>query len=127
MTKVDIVIAFVIHILIPAIGTYFFLRLRKKMIKENLSNPPIIDLFLIFITYGGLLLVLLTALFWKWSGMASLGIFYLILFAPVVMAYIVERQRRHKTRSKFSKLTYNLAHLYFAIAPAIFFIIYIIE
>ena len=42
-------------------------------------------------------MVVLTSLFWYWSGMASLGAMYLILIAPVIMtllAIVLFRQRR---------------------------------
>jgi len=64
------------------------------MKKDNIQNKPEVELFMIFATYGGLLLVILTELFWKWSGMASLGTFYLILGAPIVMGLIFYRHNK---------------------------------
>lgn len=37
--------------------------------------------FWCYFSYGGLLQTVLTALFWYWSGMASLGFAYLVLIA----------------------------------------------
>ena len=53
---------------------------------NNIESPPFVPLFLLFVTYGGWLIVLLTKLFWVWSGMATLGIAYLILTAFLAAA-----------------------------------------
>ena len=95
------------------------------MHRENIINAPTIELFTIFATYGGLLLVTLTTFFWQWSGLASLGTFYLILAAPIVMAIIAIRQRRTKLNSKYHNWTYKSALLYFAFAPVTFIILYL--
>jgi hypothetical protein len=44
-------------------------------------SPPAVPFFVLFFTLGGWLLVLLTAWFWEWSGLASLGMLYLIFIA----------------------------------------------
>ena len=126
MTIAEIIIALTIHLLLPLIGLFYFIRLSKRMKKEEIQNAPIIELFLIFATYGGLLLVTLTALFWKWSGLASLGTFYLILGAPIAMGIISYKHRKTKKTSKYHKWTYLLGILYYAIAPVIFVILYFV-
>jgi len=117
MTNKEIIIAVIIHIIIPLIGLLSYLRLMKQMKKENIKDAPKIELFVIFSTYGGLLLVTLTTLFWKWSGIASLGTFYLILAAPILMGYIAYRHMKTRTDSRYHKMTYNFGLLYFLIAP----------
>jgi hypothetical protein len=107
MTAKEIIIALMIHLIIPSVGLFYFLRLKKQMKSENIENALIQELFLIFATYGGLLLILLTTLFWKWSGLASLGMFYLILGAPIIMGII--------------------ANSYFAIAPLIILILFLVS
>ena len=126
MTKGEVLIAVTIHLIIPIIGILFFLKLKNKMKEESIPNAPIIELFLIFTTYGGLLLVFLTALFWKWSGMASLGTFYLILVAPIIMGVVSYRARKYKIESKYYTLVYKLGFCYFGIAPATFLILFLI-
>ena len=113
MTIAEIIIALTIHLLLPLIGLFYFIRLRTRMKKEEIQNAPIIELFIIFATYGGLLLVTLTTLIWKWSGMASLGTFYLILGAPVAMGIIAYRHRKKKNDTKYHKWTYLSGILYF--------------
>ncbi len=126
MTILDIIIALAIHLLLPLIGLIYFIRLRVRMKNEEIQNAPIIELFVIFATYGGLLLVTLTALIWKWSGMASLGTFYLILGAPIAMGIISYRHRKTKKDSKYHNWSYLLGILYYAIAPVIFLMLYIV-
>ena len=75
------------------------------MTRDKISNPPTMELFAVFATYGGLVLVVLTTFFWKWSGMASLGMFYLILGAPIVMGVIAYRQYKTRQKSKYHKWT----------------------
>ncbi len=124
MTIFEIIVALTIHILLPIVGILYFIHLRNRMKKEEVKNALIIDLFIIFATYGGLLLVSLTAIFWKWSGLASLGTFYLIIGAPVAMGIISYRNRKTKKDSKYHKWTYLSGILYFVIAPVIFLILY---
>lgn len=56
------------------------------MIKQRVKLPAW-QLLVVMTTYGGWLMVLLTGLFSKWSGMASLGLFYLMLGAPFLMLF----------------------------------------
>jgi hypothetical protein len=65
----------------------------------------------------------LTNIFWLWSGLASLGTFYLILFAPFVMIWIAYQQRKIKMNSKYHNWTYLSALFYFAIAPIAFLVL----
>jgi hypothetical protein len=51
-------------------------------------SPPVVPFFVLFFTLGGWLLVLLTAWFSEWSGLASLGMSYLIFIAPVLTAVL---------------------------------------
>jgi len=87
------------------------------MIKADIQNPPILDLSFIFVTYGGLLIVTLTGFFWEWSGAATFGSIYLIFVAPIVMGTIAYRNYKQRQESKFHSGTFELAILYFIIAP----------
>jgi fatty acid desaturase len=125
MTVKEIIIVLTIHLIFPVTGLLYFLRIRGKMKSENIKNAPAIELFIIFATYGGLLLIVLTTLFWQWSGMASLGVFYLILVAPIVMGIIAYRHRQTKIISKYHTWTYRSGLLYFIIAPVTFVILFL--
>lgn len=97
------------------------------MKKQDIPNAPTAELFIIFSTYGGLLLVVLTTLFWLWSGMASLGVFYLILAAPIIMGIIAYRHRKTRTISKYHNWTYISGLLYFVIAPVTFIVLFLVS
>lgn len=127
MTSQEIVIALAIFLILPLVGLVCFLRLRKQMNKENTPNAPTTELFIIFVTYGGLMLVALMTLFWLWSGMASLGVFYLVFIAPVIMGIIAYRHRKTRTVSKYHNWTYLSSLLYFTIAPVTFILLLVSE
>jgi hypothetical protein len=93
----DEVRAILINLVVPVAGVWLFLRLRRRMLNAEIEEAPVIPLFILFATYGGLIIALLTALFCCWSGMATLGLAYLLLVAPVVMpalAIVFYRRRR---------------------------------
>src|SRR5436190_4131109 len=119
MTVLDIFLALTVYIIIPITGMLLFRRLKNKMIDARINNAPITDLTIIFGTYGGLLLLTLTVLIWPsdWSGIASLGTFYLIIVAPIVMGRIAYRHRHGSQISKYHYITFMSGILYFAIAP----------
>jgi hypothetical protein len=89
--------AILVNAVVPLVGVRLFLRLRERMRDADVPKPPDVPLFILFATYGGWLMVVLTTLFWRWSGMATIGLAYLIFVAPivtVVLAVILYRQRR---------------------------------
>ena len=124
MTTIEIIIALTIYLILPLTGLIFS---ATKETDEKRKHIKCTDNRIIFgSTYGGLLLVALTTLFWQWSGMASLGTFYLILGAPVAMGIIAYRHRKTKKDTKYHKWTYLSGILYFAIAPVMFLILYFV-
>ena len=127
MTISETIIAVIIHLAIPLTGLLVYIGMVRKMKNEKISTPPIIDLFLAFATYGGLLLVILTTLFWKWSGMASLGSFYLILVAPIIMGIISYKNYKNKKLSIYHLWVYKTGLSYFLIAPLTFLLLLIFE
>ena len=96
MTIKEIILVVIIHLIIPTIGIFLFLKLIAKMKSDKIIHPPILEFFIIFATYGGLLLVMFTSIFWKWSGLASLGTFYLIFGAPILLGFIAYQQFKKK-------------------------------
>jgi len=59
-------------------------------------------------------MVALTAIFWEWSGMASLGVFYLALIAPFVTAAAAWNLRRRRDLSVFHKSAFIAGTAYSA-------------
>jgi hypothetical protein len=85
MKPAEILIALFIHVLVPATGYMVYERLRGRLKAAGHSERFLLHLFWLFFCHGGLLLVILTILFGEWSGMASLGGFFLILVAPILL------------------------------------------
>lgn len=84
--------AVLIHLVVPAAGLQRLLRPHEEMREEGVQRPPVIPLFIIFATHGGLLLlVALAALFRYWSGMASPGPAYLLFPAPAAVPALARR------------------------------------
>ncbi len=128
MTWLEVIIALTIHLLIPLTGLSIFFFLTRKIRLDGIVEPTlIISLFFLFATYGGLLLVVLTTLFWFWSGMASLGTFYLILGAPMVMGVIAYLNFRRRQLSIYHNWTYKFGLLYFLITPVVFLVMFVLE
>jgi len=122
----EFIIGITIHILIPLIGFLYFIHFRNRMKNENIQKAPTLELFVVFATYGALLIVVLTKLFWNWSGMASLGVFYLVLVAPIMMGVISYRNRKIKMNTKYHKWIYSSGILYFVVAPLVFLLLFLI-
>ncbi|HEY8461600.1 MAG TPA: hypothetical protein VIM99_14520 [Blastocatellia bacterium] len=96
MSIEELAIVTLIHFVIPASGLGLYWRLRGRMIEAGIARPPIVHFFVLFATYGGWLLVGLTSLLWRWSGMATLGLAYLMFIAPIIMlalALLLYKQR----------------------------------
>ncbi len=126
MSFFEIILALTIYISIPLTGLIIYFRLRRQIRKEKIENAPLNELFIIFATYAGLMLLFISCLVYanSWSGMASLGIFYLIFIAPIVMGRIAYRHSKTKINSKYHNWTYISGLLYFLITPVAFLILF---
>lgn len=102
----EIVKAVLIHLVVPAAGLQWFLWLRDDMREDQVESPPVLQLFIIFATYGGLVMMALTALFWYWSGMASLGLAYLLFIAPPIMLVTAWRLYPQRGLSRYHKAAF---------------------
>ena len=120
----NIITPLVIYLLIPLAGVIYYLTLNKRMKVQKITDPPMIAMFIIFFTYGGLLTLILTSFFGGWSGMASLGMFYLIFLAPIAMIIIGVASHKKRDLSIYHRRMYNFSSLYFLIAPVAFFILF---
>jgi fructose-specific phosphotransferase system IIC component len=103
-----------IYFFIPLLGVIVFALLCRWMRRTHLQSPPFLSYFILFATFGGWLLVCLTALFWKWSGMASLGVFSLVLVAPFVTAGVAFSLRSRRALSGFHRYAYIASVAYSA-------------
>lgn len=120
-------LALIIYLVLPLVGLLYFIKTNRTMHEDGVVNGPSMEMFIIFATYGGLLLVSLTTIFWKWSGLASLGFFYLILAAPILMTIISVRHRKTRKTSKYHRFVFLSSLLYFAVTPLIIWLLLLIS
>ena len=105
-----------VNLLVPIVGLIVFVLLCRKMRRAQIQSPPDVQYAFLFLTYGGWLMVLLTSLFWEWSGMASLGVFYLVLAAPFVMAGVAISLRQSFALSVFHRVAFIASVVYCGLA-----------
>jgi len=101
-----------VNFLAPLLGVIVFVLLCRRMRRAQIQPPLDAQYFLLLVTYGGWLMVLLTDLFWEWSGMASLGVFYLVLIAPFVTAGVAFNLRSRRSLSIFHRVAYTASIVY---------------
>jgi hypothetical protein len=104
-----------VNFLVPLLGAMAFVFLCRLMRQTQIQSPPFFAYFILFATFGGWLMVCLTTLFWKWSGMASLGVFFLILVAPFVTAGAAFNLRSRRVISRFHWSAYAASIAYSAL------------
>jgi hypothetical protein len=109
----EFVVTILIYLVVPVIGLKLYFFLCQRMKDSNVESPPLAPLFLLFVSYGGWLLVILTSLFWKWSGMATLGIAYLVLLAPIIMLILTLLLFRQRKLSIYHRSTFVASIAYF--------------
>ena len=113
MVKFPEILTFLaIHLFTPALGVVVFFILCRRMMESKIVSPPFSQMFLLFFNLGGVLLVLLTGLFWEWSGMASFGFFYLALISPVLAGAVVWTLWKKKNLSNWHKTIFYLNFFY---------------
>jgi hypothetical protein len=112
MTLSKLVTAVSIHLLVPFAGVVAFLWLCRRMWQSNIPSPPYFAWFVLFATFGGWLLVVLTALFWEWSGMASIGILALAFVVPLVTTALAWTLRAQRTLSRFHRRAFTASAAY---------------
>ncbi len=106
--------ALFVHLLAPLLGLGAYARLCKKLREQGAPTVFLIELFLIFFCWGGLLMVILTSLFWQWSGMASLGCAFLLFIAPFLMGGVGIHLARLPQPAAAQRLAMRACFAYFA-------------
>ena len=114
-----------INLIIPALGLYAFNEVRLRMKDEEIERPPTVQLFILFATYGGWVLVVLTLCCWYWSGAASLGLIYLLLIAPLVTLVMAALLYRQRNLSVFHRRAFVASAAYAAVSGASIIIVVI--
>lgn len=125
MNEHEKLIPILIYLALPISGLFIFGLLVLKMYNKKISNKPISELFVVFLSYGGLLVFMLTTLFWYWSVFALVGLIYLVFIAPILHIIIIIYLRKELKTSAFHKWIYKSLIFYFFIAPSILYLLFL--
>ena len=106
-------------------GLACYLIIRYNMKKALGGDSPGLDLVIAISSYGGLLGVILTGLFWEPSGAMALGSLYLIVAAPVLMGFVGFRNRKRMAVSPYHFGLYVAGMLYVPALICAFLITYL--
>jgi hypothetical protein len=111
-------VAILIHLIIPIAGMVGFVLICWQMRKASIQNAPYFQLFSLFFGFGGWLLIFLTLCFWYWSGMATLGFFFLLLILPIVVFGCALSIFENRNSSQYHLFTLygSFAYLLFTVA-----------
>lgn len=124
MTESELLIPTLIYLALPISGLFLFGLLVLKMYNQKISNKPIAELFIVFLSYGGLLIFLLSFLFWHWSTLALIRLLYLVFIAPILHIIIIIYLRKEVKNSVFHKWIYRCLISYFIIGPSSFYLLF---
>ncbi|HEY1792853.1 MAG TPA: hypothetical protein VGG34_08035 [Opitutaceae bacterium] len=110
--RIDWAAGLAVNLIPPAVGIVLFILLCRRMKRSAILSPPFLTFFVLFFCIGGWLMVGLTALFWEWSGMASLGAGFLVLVSPFLVGTmaLVARSKRTTSRYHFAAVATGVAY-----------------
>ena len=111
----DWIVFLFVHIVVPLLGIATYLTLLRKMRHRAVPNAPTKELFWVFGTYGVLIILVLTSLMWKWSGMASLGAFASMTIGPVITGIAAISVYKNRNLTPYHQLTFWLSVGYIGI------------
>ena len=82
------------------------------MHRRDIPEPPYITYLFLFSVLGGWLMILLTGLFWYWSGMASIGALFLALISPFVASIFAFVLAGVRSDSVFHRWAFRISLCY---------------
>lgn len=83
---------------------------------ERVENPPNAYLLILFITYGGWLLMLLSVGLWYFAGVMKPAIVYLMFLAPLVTFIMAALLFRRRKASLYHKIAFLASLAYGVVA-----------
>jgi hypothetical protein len=113
-----VIIPLLIYVLVPVIGLVAFVWASRRVPVSELTS--VVPMFSAAFCCGGLLLVVLTSFFWQWSGMASIGMFFLMLVGTPTMILQALWLTSRKDRGAYTLWAWRLS-LGFPLAMASIF------
>jgi hypothetical protein len=120
MNEPPIIAGLAVNILVPLLGIVVYVLFCRKMLSSGVEMPPVFSYFLLFAIYGAWLIVILTGFFWEWSGMASLGVFFLLLIAPFLTGGSALILRGRRRISLYHRCAFALSGFYSCVLPLAF-------
>jgi hypothetical protein len=108
-----------INVGVPAAGFLLYESLCRRIDRSGIEKPPKAALFILFSVFGGWLLIILTLLFWYWSGMATLGFFGLLFVAPLVIGPMSFYLYQRRAYSKFHSAAFIASVVYICFIVAV--------
>ena len=85
---------------LPIAGVVY-IRLIRKMRREQITAIPKFSLFMLFLICGTLLMEILLGISGMWSGASTAGFIFLLFVAPALCGMIAWRHRHHSEISKY--------------------------
>jgi hypothetical protein len=119
MHEPPLIAGLAVNLLVPLLGVMAYVLLCGKMLRLGIEMPPVISWFVLFAVYGAWLIVVLTGFFWEWSGMASLGVFFLLLGAPFLTLGIALILRKRWAISIFHRTAFVMSAFYTCLMPVL--------
>ena len=123
MNSQDYATPFSIYFIIPIIGIGLYFILSKTLLDRGATTAFLAEILFLFICYGGWLLVILTGVFWEWSGLASAGTLFLIFISPLAMLgcaihLFITRKSSRAHLLAFFAASFYIPLIFFAIGSA---------
>lgn len=84
---------------LPIAGVVAYIRLIRKMRREQITAIPKFSLFMLFLICGTLLMEILLGISGMWSGASTAGFIFLLFVAPALCGMIA--WRHHSEISKY--------------------------
>lgn len=106
--------ALLIHIGIPIAGFLAYVGLCRRIAVKEIPSPPYIEYFVIFFTFGGWIMIFVTLRFWYWSGMATIGFFFLLTAMPLFFIGLALSLFRNRNVSKYHLVALVCSCVYLA-------------
>src|SRR5438045_3198719 len=114
MSANEIIRAVLIHLFTPAVALAGYISLCVRLYKRGIPEPPYITSFFLFSALVGRFMLLLTTLFWSWSGMASIGALFLAFISPFIASTFAFALAEVRSDSVFHRWAFRISLSYAA-------------
>jgi len=124
--KMETTIPISIYLVLPLIGIILYVYVLQQLDEQMKTLKFATKLFITFASIGGLIILWLTVVFWRWSGLASLGSAVLIFIAPFIMAFISYDSYKNRLQLPEYKL-FKLSLGFYILIPIVIMTSFILD